>query len=55
MIAKGLPQAIHKEAEQEQKQNYPHLTQTRLNYIWLSVHSVAILLGTYYTILSLNW
>ncbi len=48
-------EAIYKEAEQEQKQNYPRLTQTRLNSIWLSVHGVAILLGTYYTILGLNW
>jgi len=48
-------EAIHKEAAQEHKKNYPRLIQTRLNYIWLSVHGVAILLGTYYTILSLNW
>jgi hypothetical protein len=48
-------ETTHKEAEQEHKQNYPRLTQTRLSSIWLSVHGVAILLGTYYTILSLNW
>jgi hypothetical protein len=47
-------EATQKEAEQEHKQSYPRLTQTRLNYIWLSVHGVAILLGTYYTTLSLT-
>ena len=47
-------EATQKEAEQEHKQSYPRLTQARLNYIWLSVHGVAILLGTYYTILSLT-
>jgi hypothetical protein len=42
---------VQKEAESEHRLRYPRLAKTRLNYIWLCVHAVAILLGICYTII----
>ena len=44
-------ETLQKEAEQEHKQRYPRLTKTRLNYVWLCVHGIVILLGICYTII----
>ena len=44
---------LFQEAEKEQKQAYPLLRRTRLNNIWIALHTLIILLGMIYSILCL--